>query len=135
MESAADRAKVESPSAHTAADRARVLLEINNAIVSHLDLAKVLKSVSECLRREIKHDIASLALYDPERQELRLHALEFPENADFLKQGQLIPFEGTPAGLVFATRKPVLRHHPDFDEFPAAIMKQAYASGIRSGCA
>ena len=31
-------------------DRARVLLEINNAVVSHLDLAKVLLSVSDCLR-------------------------------------------------------------------------------------
>jgi hypothetical protein len=43
------------------ADRARVLLEINNAIVSHLDLAQVLKGVSDCLRREIKHDFAGLA--------------------------------------------------------------------------
>src|SRR5690348_11555067 len=81
MERAVDRAKTVSPSAHTTADRARVLLEINNAIVSHLDLGRVLKSVSQCLRREIKHDVASLALYDPERNELRLHALEFPDNA------------------------------------------------------
>src|SRR5690349_10736383 len=135
MESAVDRAKTVSPSAHTTADRARVLLEINNAIVSHLDLGRVLKSVSQCLRREIKHDVASLALYDPERNELRLHALEFPDNGDFLQEGQLIPFDGTPAGLVFATRKPVLRHRPDLNEFPAEIMKHAYARGIRSGCA
>jgi len=42
---------------------------------------------------------------------------------------------GTPASLAFATRKPVLRHRPDFEEFPAEIMKQAYARGLKSGCA
>jgi formate hydrogenlyase transcriptional activator len=120
---------------HSVSDRARVLLEINNAIVSHLDLKHVLKSVSDCLRREIKHDFAGLALYNADKNELRLHALDFPTDQAFLEQGHLIPLTGTPASLAFATRKPVLRHRPDFDEFPADIMKQAYARGIRSGCA
>jgi formate hydrogenlyase transcriptional activator len=117
------------------AERARVLLEINNAIVSHLDLTQVLQSISDCLRREIKHDFAALALYDAQRHELRLHALDFAENKGFLQKGQLIPLVGTPASLAFATRKPVLRHRPDFDEFPAPIMKEAYAKGLKSGCA
>src|SRR5215468_11416617 len=117
------------------ADRARVLLEINNAIVSHLDLAQVLRAISDCLRREVRHDFAALALYNQERHELRLHALDFAENKGFLSEGQLIPLVRTPASLAFATRKPVLRHRPDFEEFPAEIMKQAYARGLRSGCA
>src|SRR5581483_7412395 len=122
-------------SSRTSPDRARVLLEINNAVVSHLDLAQVLRAVSECLRREIKHDFAALALYNPERHELRLHALDFPDDPTFLKQGQLIPLVGTPAALAFSSRKTVLRHRPDFNEFTADIMKLAYARGIRSGCA
>jgi hypothetical protein len=60
------------PSGRLTADRARVLLEINNAIVSNLDLAQVLNAISACLRREIKHDFAALALYDPEKNQLRL---------------------------------------------------------------
>jgi formate hydrogenlyase transcriptional activator len=71
----------------TTADRARVLLEINNAIVSHLDLAKVLIAISDCLRREIKHDFAGLALYDAVHNELRLHALDFPQDQEFMKKG------------------------------------------------
>ena len=116
-------------------DRARVLLEINNAVVSHLDLAQVLKAVSACLRREINHDFAALALYNPELHELRLHALDFPSDPTFLKQGQLIPLVGTPASLAFSSRKRVLRHRPDPNEFTADIMKLAYARGIKSGCA
>jgi len=53
-------------------DRAHVLLEINNAIVCHLDLAQVLNAISDCLRREIKHDFAGLALYDADSNHLRV---------------------------------------------------------------
>jgi formate hydrogenlyase transcriptional activator len=116
-------------------DRARILLKINNAIVSQLDLAEVLKAISACLRREINHDYAAMALYDPELNELRLHALDFPEDQNFLEKGQLIPLVGTPASVAFSTRKPVLRHRPDFEEFPHPIMRLAYARGIKSGCA
>jgi hypothetical protein len=42
----------------TIAERSRLLLEINNAIVSHLELAPLLKAISECLRRELPHDFA-----------------------------------------------------------------------------
>jgi len=125
----------QSSSIRLPTDRARALLEINNAIVSHLDLSRVLQSISDCLRREIKHDFAALALYNADRHELRLHALDFADNNGFLQKGQLIPLVGTPASLAFATRKPVLRHRPDFVEFPAEIMKQAYARGLKSGCA
>jgi len=117
------------------ADRARVLLEINNAIVSHLDLVQVLRAVSDCLRREIKHDFAGLALYNEELKELRLHALEFPNDQAFMQQGQIIPLVGTPAGVAFATRKPVLRHRPDHEEFSSDITRKAYEAGLRSGCA
>src|SRR5215813_6890654 len=123
------------PSVRAPADRSRVLLEINNAIVSHLDLVQTLKAISDCLRREMRHDIATLALYNEERQELRMHALDFAGLDWSLEQGTLIPLVGTPAALAFSTRKPVLRHRPDFEEFPADIMKAAYARGIRSGCA
>jgi hypothetical protein len=91
------------PFSRPACDRTRVLLEINNAIVSHLDLAEVLKAVSACVHKEVKHDFAALALYDAEANQLRLHALDFPHDRDFLKKGQLILPVGTPAALAFSS--------------------------------
>ncbi len=56
MDRSGDTANVTSQtSARLPSDRARVLLEINNAIVSHLDLAQVLNAISDCVRREVKH--------------------------------------------------------------------------------
>jgi formate hydrogenlyase transcriptional activator len=45
-------------------DRMRLLLEVNNAVVSHLDLDELFTAVSACLRRVIQHDGSSLLLCD-----------------------------------------------------------------------
>ena len=52
------------------------LLEINNAVVSQLDLRELLKAISLSLRKVIPHDAALLTLYDPETGQLRLQALD-----------------------------------------------------------
>jgi len=116
------------------AERARLLLEINNAIVSNLELAPLLKSISECLRRELPHDFAGLAIYDPEIGKLRVHGLDFSAVHPHFALGEVVSIEGTPAGLAFKSRKTVLRHRPDTNEFPDERMKQAVQLGIKSGC-
>lgn len=47
-------------------DRVRLLLEVNNAVVSHLNLDDLFTAVSGCLRRVVEHDGASLLLFDEE---------------------------------------------------------------------
>jgi formate hydrogenlyase transcriptional activator len=118
----------------TAANRAQVLLELNNAIASHLELAPLLKAISQCLRRELPHDFAGLAIYDPEIGQLRVHGLDFEAGEKHFAIGQIVPLEGTPAGLAFTSRRPVLRERPDPDEFPAEAMRKAMQIGVRSGC-
>lgn len=116
-------------------DRLRVLLEVNNAIVSHLDLRELLREVSHCLRRAIPHDLAGLALYDPESCQLLAHVLDFPGKQEFAGMGEPIPWEGTPEGLAFRTRQTVLVKKLDLTVFDADIVKRAAAEGIKSGCA
>jgi formate hydrogenlyase transcriptional activator len=113
------------------ADRARLLLEINNALVSHLDLGQLMKAISTCLKREIPHDFAGIALHDPERNVLRIQALEFPPGKQFFQLWQELPVEGTPPGLAFTTRKPVLRSRVNPGEFPAT--QEFVAKGISAG--
>src|SRR5689334_3030508 len=84
-------------------DRAQLLLEINNAVVSHLELAPLLRAVSNCLRRSMPHDFAGLAMYYPEANHLRVHGLNFPEGHPYFLEGQIIPIEGTPGGLAIKT--------------------------------
>jgi formate hydrogenlyase transcriptional activator len=116
-------------------DRLSLVLEINNAVVSHLELRALLKAISACLGRVIPHDFASFCLYDPEINQLRAHALDFPGNQDFVESGDLIPLEGTPEGLAFTTQQTVHVRSLSLTEFPAEIMKRAESEGLKSGCA
>jgi len=116
-------------------DRSRLLLEINAAIVSHASLADLLRAISACLKREVTHDFAALVLYHPESYELRAHALEFGGSFVPNVEGTPVPMEGSVAGLAFTTRKPVLRHKLDPEEFESEIQREIIARGITSACA
>ncbi|MBK5282953.1 MAG: sigma 54-interacting transcriptional regulator [Nitrospiraceae bacterium] len=116
-------------------DRLSLVLEINNAVVSHLELRSLLKAISTCLGRVIPHDFAWFCLYDPATHQLRAHALDFPGNQDFVGAGDPIPLEGTPEGLAFTTQQTVLVRSLNLTEFPTEIMKRADAEGLKSGCA
>jgi formate hydrogenlyase transcriptional activator len=113
----------------------RLLLEINNAVVSRLELGELLRTISSSLRRVIPHDLAGLTLYDPEARHLIAHTLDFPHNQEFVAAGVPIPLEGTPEGLAFTSREPVLIRKLNLEEFPADIVKRAAAEGLQSGCA
>lgn len=116
-------------------ERERLMLEINNVVVAHLELPKLLKAVSACLRRVLPHDVAAICVYDAATNQLRGHALDFPSNQEFGGIGDLIPFEGTPEGVAFTSHKTVLIKNLDLAEFPAQIVERAAAAGLKSGCA
>jgi len=116
-------------------DRQRLLLEVNNAVIAHLELRQLLKAISVSLSRVVPHDLASFALFDHDTQRLSAHALDFPSNQDFVETGDAIPLEGTPEGKAFTSRQTVLIRNLDTAEFPAEIIKRAEAAGLRSGCA
>lgn len=52
-------------------DRLKLLLDINNAVVSHLTLDELLHVISESLKRVVPHDSSTIGLYDPETKQLR----------------------------------------------------------------
>jgi formate hydrogenlyase transcriptional activator len=114
-------------------ERNQLLHEVGQAIVSSLSLNELFKTISRSLRRFINHDMASVVLLDQETGQLRVHLLDRPP-ADILREGTTIPMEGTPAGLCISTRKTILRHTVDFNEFFVPQMRLAYAAGLRCGC-
>jgi len=113
-------------------DRSHLLLEINNTLVSNLNLRELLSEISACLRKVIPHDVAGLALYDAESNKLRASALEFPDNEDLFIENELIPLEGTLSGLAFTTRQTVLSNNHDFTKLPSA--KRFAEAGVKSAC-
>lgn len=112
-------------------ERSELLLEVNNMLVSNLNLRELLSAISVCLRRVIPHDLAGLALYDPTANQLRLAAMDFPANESFFVEGEIIPLDRTPGGVAFTTRQPVLSGPRDAND---PIGRRFAAAGVRSSC-
>jgi formate hydrogenlyase transcriptional activator len=115
-------------------DRLRLLLEVNNALVSTLDLHQLLSAISSCLRRVMNHDYASLALYEPAAQQVRLQALDFPQGKGLLQEEMAFPIEGTPSGEVVVTRKPLIITGANLDRYKTSVSRLFIAEGLQSGC-
>ncbi|MGE5305752.1 MAG: sigma 54-interacting transcriptional regulator [Alphaproteobacteria bacterium] len=113
-------------------DRLSLLLEVNNTVVSVLDLHELLNAVSASLRRVVPHEYASLSLYDPETQRLNIHALDFPVSKGLLQEGLSVPVEGTPTGRALTTRQPVLINRRDIEQFGSDMARRILAEGLRS---
>jgi formate hydrogenlyase transcriptional activator len=113
-------------------DRLSLLLEVNNTVVSVLDLHELLNAVSASLRRVVPHEYASLSLYDPEAQRLHIHALDFPVSKGLLQEGLSVPVEGTPTGRALTSRQPVLINRRDIEQFGSDMARRILAEGLRS---
>ena len=108
-------------------DRSQMLLEINNTLVSNLNLRELLSAISACLRRVMPHDLAGLALYDKGINKLRSTALDFPEHQDVFIEDEIIDLEGIP-GRAITTRQPVIS---GLDASADALGKRV---GVKSAC-
>jgi formate hydrogenlyase transcriptional activator len=116
-------------------DRNQLLLEVNNAVTSHLDIGELLAATSASLKRVIPHDVLALALYDEKLKALRVLSLNTPWAEDsFTQEGFLMSLDDSPAGLAVKTRQPVNIDRLAQSEFTSPVMAQAVAAGLRSGC-
>ena len=117
-------------------ERERLMLEINNAVVSHLSLRDLLKAISLSLRRVIPHDASLLTLHEPGGNQLRLHALDLHMFGTVpFEEGVLISLHDTPEGQAIVSRQPVLvGPMVDLTRFSSPWVKHAVENGVKSGC-
>jgi formate hydrogenlyase transcriptional activator len=115
-------------------DRLRLLLDINNAVVAHLDLRQLFLSIAAGLRRAIQQDYTSLALYDAARHGWRLHALDFPSGTGLLQEEVFTPFAGSPASLAFTSRRAIQFRAADLEALGSDIGRMLLKEGLRSHC-
>jgi formate hydrogenlyase transcriptional activator len=89
-------------------DRFRLLLEVNNAVVSNLDMDAVFTSVSTSLQRVIQHDGCSLLLFEPESGHYRCHVLKVTKNESFVEEGEADENTVSPGCIAISTKAPVV---------------------------
>lgn len=117
-------------------DRQRLLLEVNNAVVTHLDLDALFTAVSACLRKVIQHDGSSLLLCDEVTSQWRIHILDFSKNESFIERGRTDEVIWSPCCDAIDTGKPAvfrehdLREKEGISEFTHRLLE----NGVKSFC-
>jgi formate hydrogenlyase transcriptional activator len=112
-------------------DRLKLLLDLNNSIVSNLELRDLLRNISVSVRRLMQCDSVGVDLPDPEIGELKLYALDFPGAKGFLREEMLRP-AGSLAGRAFSTGEPLT-----FSVEDAALSTEEAdfeSEGLQSAC-
>ncbi len=108
------------------------LLEINNAIVTNLDRPSLFRSITQSLGQILPFDRAVLMLYQPERDSLRVAALEGTLTARrYGAVGTEIDRRGSHAGWALDHKQCLLRRDLA-EELQFPIEEKILAEGIRS---
>ncbi|HEY4049071.1 MAG TPA: sigma 54-interacting transcriptional regulator [Acidobacteriaceae bacterium] len=110
-------------------DRLRLLLEINNQVVTQLDITELFRSASSSIRKYFGNDFAGLWLIDKHSNQLECVVLDFPGGKGFLAD---IPVrEVTDQELEkMRTRTPEIWSQQDIEKLRPAVLKQLKEESI-----
>ena len=113
-------------------DRLRLLLEVNNNVISHLELTGLFQAVSAALRACFHHEYTGLWLFEEDSSRLRCVGMDFPSTRGFLEKIQSTDL--TPAEVAeVRARLPRLIKAGDIAQLPAQIASHVLAEDLRSG--
>ncbi len=115
-------------------DRLQLLLEINNAVASHLELRDLFDSLTLSIRRLLKADVVSLALLEPGTDQLRLYALDFPGRQGFIEEGTTCNLCGCPSSEAIMGKKAVVLRRADLEGSDSPVSKRLVAAGVKTAC-
>ncbi len=92
-----------------AAERARSLLAINNAVVLNLTRDALFRAITDALRPVMPFDRSTIFLHDEDRNVLRLVVAESAIPSDYFVPGLELPLDGSHAGSAFRNQRVFFR--------------------------
>ena len=113
-------------------DRLRLLLEVNNNVISHLELGDLFQAVSAALRACFHHEYTGLWLFEEDSPRLRCVGMDFPSTRGFLEKINSTDLSPEQVAEVRA-RLPRLMKQRDIAQLPAQFASPAREENLRSG--
>jgi len=115
-------------------DRLRVLLEINNVLITSRELPDLFSGIVKTLERVIHHDYTSLALLDSQTGLLKIHDLDFPGHQNLIKQEVTVPRDTSPSARAIADGQPFLARGTEIDRFQNEVIRALRTAGVQTIC-
>ncbi len=111
-----------------------LLLQLSNALLTSVDIRKLLSAISASIADMVPHDCATLSLYDQATNLFHVHFLEADKAGGPNFPETIIPVDDSAAGAAFRTREPVLIDRIDAAPFASKAMEHLTGMGMNSGC-
>ena len=115
-------------------ERLHMLLEVNNTLVTNRDLQKLFPSISGFMRRMIRYDYASVAVYDEAAHSLSFYPLDSPLTAGLAGMDTTLPVKDTPAGRALLERETKIFGREDLQGIQSSYVSRMLEHGIESLC-
>jgi formate hydrogenlyase transcriptional activator len=113
-------------------DRLRLLLDLNNSVVSTLDLREMFRAISAKVRQVMECEYASIVLPEKDGKQLRVYARDFSAGGESWQEEIVIPATGRPAGTVIASGQPLLLDRQALSRY--GTHSNLWSMGLQSIC-
>ena len=120
-------------SAESAEQRLRILLEVNNSIITKLSQRELLLTVCAALKGVLPFNRSAITLYVPERDTLRIFAQNDEYASEFFSVGRELDRRDSHAGWAFDHQRTLIRRNleKESDSFTERLLAK---QGVRSIC-
>ena len=110
-------------------DRWRLLLEINNHVIAHLDVKALFRAACSSLREYFENDYAAVWIIDKDQNRLECAAMDFPASRGFLDDITMPALTGEDLHRM-RTRQPELWTRAEMEALPATVRDAFLSEGI-----
>src|SRR5437660_1677721 len=114
-------------------ERLKLLLNLTNRITSNLQPRELLREIAASIREVMHCDVVAVSLLDPESENSRLYALDFPQGRGFIREEHVHTITG-PSKRVLERLKQVIVERFDPADILPEIYEEVLAEGLKRTC-
>jgi formate hydrogenlyase transcriptional activator len=115
-------------------ERLEVLLQMGTTLMSNLDVQQLFPAISDLIRRVVRQDYASIALYEEAHRCLRLYALDSPFGDELIAPDTLVPIAESAGGSAFLKGETKVCNREELAAVGSPVMRRMVELGIQSFC-
>jgi formate hydrogenlyase transcriptional activator len=123
----------DASSGGSAEQRLRILLQVNNSIITKLSQGELLLAVCAALQGVLPFNRSAITLYVPERDTLRIFAQNDDQASEFFSVGRELDRRDSHAGWAFDHQQPLIRRNLDIEK-ESSTERLLAEQGVRSIC-
>jgi formate hydrogenlyase transcriptional activator len=113
-------------------ERLEMLLEVSTTLMSNLDVQQLFPTISALIRRVIRQDYASVALYEEPNRCLRVYALDSPLADELIGPETVVPIAESASGTFFLNGETKVYNREDLVAVGSPVMMRMLELGIQS---